>query len=146
MIKKNLIFITSAIMITTLFAFAGETPFTKAFRGCTPFTDSGKVTTGGMDVTSSKKIVGWQGDRCVYREDINMMNINSTITCKFTKSQINELASVIEAYELVQQYSDSTPDLSNLEAAQNNPVSKVWSKYLQDSSVCTIVTDQPQQQ
>ena len=102
-------------MITTLFAFAGETPFTKAFRGCTPFTDSGKVTTGGMDVTSSKKIVGWQGDRCVYREDINMMNINSTITCKFTKSQINELASVIEAYELVQQYSDSTPDLSNLE-------------------------------
>ena len=50
MIKKNLIFITSAIMITTLFAFAGETPFTKAFRGCTPFTDSGKVTTGGMDV------------------------------------------------------------------------------------------------
>ena len=85
-------------MITTLFAFAGETPFTKAFRGCTPFTDSGKVTTGGMDVTSSKKIVGWQGDRCVYREDINMMDINSTITCKFTKSQINELASVIEAY------------------------------------------------
>ena len=140
MIKKNLIFITSAIMITTLFAFAGETPFTKAF------TDSGKVTTGGMDVTSSKKIVGWQGDRCVYREDINMMNINSTITCKFTKSQINELASVIEAYELVQQYSDSTPDLSNLEEAQKNPVSKAWGKYLQDSSVCTIVTDQPQQQ
>ena len=47
MIKKNLIFITSAIMITTLFAFAGETPFTKAFRGCTPFTDGGKGTTGG---------------------------------------------------------------------------------------------------
>ena len=135
MIKKNLIFITSAIMITTLFAFAGETPFTKAFRGCTPFTDSGKVTTGGMDVTSSKKIVGWQGDRCVYREDINMMDINSTITCKFTKSQINELASVIEA-----------SDLSNLEEAQKNPVSKAWGKYLQDSSVCTIVTDQPQQQ
>ena len=97
-----------------------------------------------MVVTSSKKIVGWQGDRCVYREDINMMDINSTITCKFTKSQINELASVIEAYELVQQYSDSTPDLSNLEEAQKNPVSKAWGKYLQDSSVCTIVTDQPQ--
>ena len=97
-------------MVTSLLALADETAFTKAFRSCTPFTDSGKVTTGGMDVTSSKKIVGWQGDRCVYREDINMMDINSTITCKFTKSQINELASVIEAYELVQQYSDSTPD------------------------------------
>ena len=130
MIKKNLIFITAAIMVTSLLALADETAFTKAFRSCTPFTDSGKVTTGGMDVTSSKKIVGWQGDRCVYREDINMMDINSTITCKFTKSQINELASVIEAYELVQQ----------------NPVSKAWGKYLQDSSVCTIVTDQPQQQ
>ena len=130
MIKKNLIFITAAIMVTSLLALADETA----------------VTTGGMDVTSSKKIVGWQGDRCVYREDINMMDINSTITCKFTKSQINELASVIEAYELVQQYSDSTPDLSNLEEAQKNPVSKAWGKYLQDSSVCTIVTDQPQQQ
>ena len=134
MIKKNLIFITAAIMVTSLLALADETAFTKAFRSCTPFTDSGKVT----------KIVGWQGDRCVYREDINMMDINSTITCKFTKSQINELASVIEAYELVQQYSDSTPDLSNLEEAQKNPVSKAWGKYLQDSSVCTIVTDQPQ--
>ena len=142
MFKKNLILITAVIMITSLFAFAEETQFTKAFRTCTPYTDNGKFATGGMDITSTKKIIGWQGEKCVYCENINMMGINSTITCKFTKPQINELSSVIEAYELIQQYSGSTPDLSDLDAAQNNPVSKAWSKYLQDNSVCTIVTDQ----
>ena len=49
---------------------------------------------------------------------------------------------VIDAYNLMQKYSDSKPDFSDLESAQKNPVSKAWNKYLQDSSICTITTNQ----
>ena len=47
----------------------------------------------------------------------------------------------MQSYAVVQQYSKSNVDTSNLSAVQDNPVVKAWSKYLQDSSVCTISTN-----
>ena len=95
-----------------------------------------------MNVKSTKRISGWQGDKCVYKESVNFAGINSDIVCKFTKPQVEELASVLEAYELMQKYADDKPDFSNLEEAQKNPVSRAWQKYLSDEAVCTISTDQ----
>ena len=91
-----------------------------------------------MKVTSTKQILGWQGDRCVYKEKVNFSGMDVTTTCKLTKSQITELTSVMNAYSLVQKYSNDNVDTSSLSAVQNNPVVKVWNKYMQDSSTCTM--------
>lgn len=142
MINKKILIFTAMLSILCLGAVSSEADFSKAMKNCTPFSDSGQVQTAGMNVQSTKRIVGWQGDKCVYKESVKFMDISSDISCRLSKAQILELSSVIDAYSLVQKYSDSKPDFSDLESAQNNPVSKAWSKYLQDNSVCTITTNQ----
>ena len=142
MINKKILILTAMLSILCLGAVSSEADFSKALKNCTPFSDSGQVQTAGMNVQSTKRIVGWQGDKCIYKESVKFMNISSDISCRLSKAQVLELSSVIDAYSLVQKYSDSKPDFSDLESAQNNPVSKAWSKYLQDSSVCTITTNQ----
>lgn len=142
MINKKILIFTAMLLILCLGAVSSEADFSKALKNCTPFSDSGQVQTAGMNVQSTKRIVGWQGDKCVYKESVKFMDISSDISCRLSKAQVLELSSVIDAYSLVQKYSDSKPDFSDLESAQNNPVSKAWSKYLQDSSICTITTNQ----
>ncbi len=142
MINKKILIFTAMLSILCLGAVSSEADFSKALKNCTPFSDSGQVQTAGMNVQSTKRVVGWQGDKCVYKESVKFMNISSDISCRLSKAQVLELSSVIDAYSLVQKYSDSKPDFSDLESAQNNPVSKAWSKYLQDNSVCTITTNQ----
>ena len=139
--KKRLstLLIITGILISV---YAEGTKFTDAFRNCTPFRDTGSVNMLDTTVQSRKNIKGWDGDRCVYNENVSFMGIESNVVCKFTKPQLEEIASVVDAYELVQQYSGTTPDFSSIDSAQNNPVSKVWSKYMQDSSICTITTNQ----
>ena len=138
--KKPILFLI--LTIVCLAVHSADADFAKALRNCTPFSGSGSVQTGGMNVKSTKRISGWQGDKCVYKESVNFAGINSDIVCKFTKPQVEELASVLEAYELMQKYADDKPDFSNLEEAQKNPVSRAWQKYLSDEAVCTISTVQ----
>ena len=129
---------TTAIMCV----LAGEGNFTEALKTCTPFYGTGTVNIMNTAVQSNKKISGWDGDKCVYRESVNFMNIESDIVGRFTQSQINEIASVVDMYE--QQNAGSMPDFSSLDTAQDNPVTKVWNKYMQDPSVCSITTNMPQ--
>lgn len=138
--KNYILFLILALIC--LAVHSAETDFAKALRNCTPFSDSGSVQTQGMNVKSVKRISGWQGDKCVYKESVNFAGINSNIVCKFSKSQVAELASLIEAYELTQKYSEEKPDFSNLEEAQKNPVSRAWQKYLGDESICKINVEQ----
>ena len=126
--KKYFIFALT-IVLTSLIVLADDAKFAYA-------------QTDGMNVSSSKKILGWQGDKCVYQEKVNFAGIDSCITCKLSKAQVNELVNVMQAYAVVQQYSNSKVDTSKVSAVQDNPVVKAWSKYLQDSSVCTISTNQ----
>ena len=135
--RKYLVFII-ALLVTTLVVLAEDSGFTSALKSCSSYTESGTVDTSGMKVQSTKQILGWQNNKCVYKENINFSGMNTTVTCKLTKPQINELVSVMNAYSLVQKYSGQEPDLSSPEAAQNNPVVKAWNKYLQDPSVCTM--------
>lgn len=134
---KKFILLAILSAVTALVAFA-DSEFITAFKTCSPFTDSGAVDTEGMHVESTKKIIGWEDNKCSYRETVNFSGINSTTACKFTKPQIDEIVSVMQAYEIVQKYTKESIDTSNLAATQNNPVVKVWQKYLQDPSVCTI--------
>ena len=140
--KKYFIF-AFVLLVTTLVVLADDMRFANALRNCSSsYSESGTVQTDGMNLTSSKKILGWQGDKCVYQEKVNFAGIDSCITCKLSKSQVAELVNVMQAYAVVQQYSKEKVDTSNFSEAQNNPVVKAWNKYLQDSSVCTISTNQ----
>ena len=139
--KKYFIFALT-IVLTSLIVLADDAKFAYALKNCSSYSESGTVQTDGMNVSSSKKILGWQGDKCVYQEKVNFVGIDSCITCKLSKAQVNELVNVMQAYAVVQQYSNSKVDTSKVSAVQDNPVVKAWSKYLQDSSVCTISTNQ----
>lgn len=138
--KKYFIFALT-IILTTLIVLADDAKFSYALKNCSSYSESGSVQTDGINVTSTKKILGWQGDKCVYQEKLNFSGVDSCVTCKLSKAQINELVNVMQSYAVVQQYSKSKVDTSNLSAVQDNPVVKAWSKYLQDSSVCTISTN-----
>jgi cell fate (sporulation/competence/biofilm development) regulator YmcA (YheA/YmcA/DUF963 family) len=133
--KLAFLLLISSSVITVVFAQAN---FATSLKNCSSYSESGTVTTEGMDVTSTKQILGKQGDRCIYKETVNFSGMNVTTTCKFTQAQINEITSVINAYSLLNQYSENNVDTSSLEKVKNNPVVKVWNKYLQDSSTCTI--------
>lgn len=138
--KKYFIFALT-IILTTLIVLADDAKFAYALKNCSSYSESGSVQTDGINVTSSKKILGWQGDKCVYQEKLNFSGVDSCVTCKLSKTQIDELVNVMQSYAVVQQYSKSKVDTSNLSAVQDNPVVKAWSKYLQDSSICTISTN-----
>ena len=138
--KKYFIFALT-IILTTLIVLADDAKFAYALKNCSSYSESGSVQTDGINVTSSKKILGWQGDKCVYQEKLNFSGVDSCVTCKLSNTQIDELVNVMQSYAVVQQYSKSKVDTSNLSAVQDNPVVKAWSKYLQDSSVCTISTN-----
>ncbi len=138
--KKYFIFALT-IILTTLIVLADDAKFAYALKNCSSYSESGSVQTDGINVTSSKKILGWQGDKCVYQEKLNFSGVDSCVTCKLSKTQIDELVNVMQSYAVVQQYSKSKVDTSNLSAVRDNPVVKAWSKYLQDSSVCTISTN-----
>ncbi|MBR6126229.1 hypothetical protein IKQ21_00940 [bacterium] len=134
---KRYIFAITTVILAVATVFAKD-DFVTSLKNCSSYTDSGVVETEGMQAKSTKKILGWEGDRCVYKEKVNFAGMDVTTTCKFTKSQITELTSVMNAYSLVQKYSNESIDTSSLSAVQNNPVVKVWNKYMQDSSTCSM--------
>ena len=139
---KNIFLITLFILLsTTLISLADDAKFINALKNCSSYSEIGNINTEGMNVNSHKQILGWENDRCVYKEKVNFSGTNSSMVCKFNKSQINEIVNVMEAYNTVQMYSSQEIDTSSYEAVKNNPVVKVWGKYLQDSSVCTLTNN-----
>ena len=135
---KKIILFLSFVVITTLCVFAYDNSFYTALQSCSHYSSSGNVNTEGMNVKVLEEILGKQGDKCVYRETLDISGAKSCITCKFSQAQINELIKVMKAYSTIQEYTGESVDTSKLSAVQNNPVVKVWNKYLNDSSVCNI--------
>ncbi len=139
---KRILLITLFIFLgTTLISLADDVKFINALKNCSSYSESGTINTEGLNVNSHKQILGWDNDKCVYQEKVNFSGTNSSMVCKFNKSQINELVNVMEAYNTVQMYSPQEIDTSSYEKVKNNPVVKVWGKYLQDSSVCTLTNN-----
>ena len=138
--KKYIIF-TAVLVAATLIAAADDQMLMEALKGCSHYVSSGSLTTDGVQANSKGEIVGWEKDKCVYKEAINFSGVNANIMCKFSKPQLDEITSVMEAYLLVQKYSGETPDTSSLDGVQTNPIVRVWNKYVQDPSVCTISTE-----
>ena len=135
--KKYLILI-SAVFIAVLTVYAGEDRFYSAFRNCSSYSDSGSSTVDGQTIKFRNQIAGWHNDKCIYKETVNYGGMEICTTCQFTKDQLTELVDVMKSFSTVQKYSGTTVDTSSLEGVKNNPVVNVWSKYLQDSSVCKI--------
>ena len=128
------ILILSGMVVT---ANTGD-KFIESLKNCSPYSESGSLNVGGVDAQSTKQMLGWQNDKCVYKEIINYSGTNVTTICKFTQPQIREIVTTAEVYYSSLNNSGSSPDLSSIESIQNNPFARVMSKYLQDSSVCLM--------
>lgn len=135
---KKYLFFCLAIFITAVIAVADDDAFATALQSCSKYSNSGVVNTDGMKVEYKNQILGWESDKCVYKEYVSYSGMDTCTTCKLTKRQINELVKVMRAYSTVQQYSGEEVDTSSVSKVQNNPVVRVWNKYLQDSAVCKI--------
>lgn len=119
-------------------AEAVDSEFISALKNCSSYSENGVVNTEGMNVSSQKRILGKKDGKCVYEEDVKFAENNLTITCQFTKEQREEIVRVMNAYEIVQKYTNEKVDTSSYSAVEKNPVVKVWGKYLQDETVCSF--------
>ena len=140
--KKYLI-VLCLMLFCSVFAYAKENvvaseKLIKALANCSSYAESGVVNTEGLNINSQKRILGMKDGKCIYEEKAIFAENNLTITCAFTKEQISEITGVMNAYNIVQAYSNEKVDTSSFSAVENNPVVKVWGKYLQDASVCAF--------
>lgn len=136
--KKILLFL-ACVTVPTLCVYADhDERFFNALSTCAPYASNGTVDTQGISADYKSQIIGWQNDKCLYKETVQFSGIDSCVTCKFSQNQIDELVKVMKAYQTIQAYSGEEPDISDLESVKNNPVVKIWNKYLQDPSTCSL--------
>ena len=90
--KKYALFIC-ILIISAVTVFANDTRFASALKGCMSYSEYGTVNTDGMQVDSHKQILGWENNKCVYKETVKFSGIDTTITCRFSRPQINEIYS-----------------------------------------------------
>ena len=136
--KKIFLTIFSLIIVSQCVFADHDERFFNALSTCKSYTSNGSVETQGITADYKSQILGWSGDKCLYKETIGFSGIESCVTCSFTQNHIDELVKVMKAYQTIQQYSDEEIDLSDLENVKDNPVVKAWNKYLQDPNVCTM--------
>ena len=113
--------------------------FIEALRNCYPYHGSAIININGVNTKSNKQMLGWQDNKCTYKETVSFGENKISTVCKFSKPQIEEIVSVADAYYLTLKYTKEDIDLSSTDAVQNNPVVRVLNKYLQDPEVCQIV-------
>jgi len=138
--KKIFLSLFLVSIAVTVFAtdISQDDKFFAALRNCELYSNNGSVTTEGTNTAYKNRILGWKNGKCAYQEEVNFMGIVANVNCSFTKTQIDELVNVMQAYSTVQKYSGKEEDISNLQEAQNNPVVRIWNKYMQDPSVCNM--------
>ena len=124
--------------MVSLSVFAGEDAFIDSLKNCSGYTSSDIININGTKAQSQKQISGWQEDKCTYKETLNFNGNSVCVICKFTKSQIQEISSVSDAYYTTLKYTNKQQNLTSTEELQNNPVAQVMNKYLTDPSVCNI--------
>ena len=136
--KKFLITLFVICVCLAVYARSQDDKFINALRDCSSYKDSGNVNTEGITAQSTKEITGWNNDKCVYKEAVNLNGANVNIKCSFSKAQIKEITSVADAYYLTLQYSQENIDTSSLDSIKSNPLANVFNKYIQDPNVCSI--------
>ena len=138
---KKFILLSLVLIITCITTTSAQSDdkFINALRSCSSaYHESDTVNANGITAFSTKSMSGWQNNKCIYKETIQINGQNITTTCGFTKPQIKEIVSVADAYYLTQKYSQNSIDTSSLDAVKNNPLYNVMNKYLQDPSVCSM--------
>lgn len=127
------------LLVTSLCVFADhDERFFSALSDCKPYTSNGTVDTSGISADYKSQILGWNGNKCSYKETVNFAGIDTCVTCNFSRDQIDELTKVMRAFTTLQEYSGEEIDTSDLENIKNNPVVKVWNQYIQDPETCTM--------
>ena len=135
--KKVFLLCSLLSLVCCVSANSGD-KFIDALRNCSAYNDSGAININGINAKTEKQLSGWQGDKCVYKESLNYNGDNIITVCKFSRAQVNEIVSTADSYFIKLRKSGNQTDLSSFESIQNNPITNVMSKYLQDPSVCSM--------
>ncbi len=126
------------MLIAAITVTADDNGFYNAFQSCTNYVGNGEISTDGSIAKYKTQILGWESDKCVYKEHVNYSGIEAVTTCRFSQRQVDELVDVMRAFSTVQKYSTEKLDTSSINNIIGNPVVNAWNKYLMDSSVCNI--------
>lgn len=130
----NLIFACTCLLVKA----EHDERFFNALSNCTPYVSNGSIEVSNVIADYKSQIWGWENDRCVYKENVRFSNIDSCLTCKFSRADISEIMGVMKQYKITQSYSGDEVDIMNVEELKNTPVAKVWNRYLHDPTVCQL--------
>lgn len=130
--KKYLLTYGLILLCTISACIAGSSAFNTSLINCTPFNDHGTFTSEGNNIQFYKQIIGWEHDKCVYKEKINYSGMEICVTCNLTRNQLRELASTIND---IQYY-----DKLTVQSVQQEPFVQIWNKFLQDPKTCKLGT------
>lgn len=112
------------------------TSFTDNLKNCLQYYGSQTVELNDVKFISTKQILGFQGDKCAYKESITTTDSNFTVSCMLSKSNIADLVKIMEDFD--KDPKSQNIDLNDFEEVGDSSVVTGWSKYLQDPEVCSI--------
>lgn len=135
--KFIMLFFVSAITVLSVMADHDER-FFNALSNCTPYISNGSIEVSNVIADYKSQILGWENDRCVYRETVKFADIDSCVICRFSSSQIADIIGVMKNYKVAQSSSGEEVDIMNIKELKNTPVAKVWNRYLHDPTVCQL--------
>ena len=112
------------------------TSFTDNLKNCAQYYGSQTIELNDVKLVSTKQILGFEGDKCVYKESISTADSKYTVSCKLSKSNIADLVAIMEDFE--KDPKAQNIDLNDFTQVESSSVVTGWSKYLQDPEICSI--------
>lgn len=124
------VFIILVLLLTTGISALAEGIYPKLFvfrlHRCMPYVGS----TSENNVTTSRKIAGWNNHTCRYSETVTVGETSQTVNCNFSREQLTELVNTMRADE---------PNIKvkpNGFSYKSKASDELWSKYKSNISVC----------
>lgn len=139
--KLRVIFIVMALFCAARISMvaANDTmSFTDNLKDCKEYYGSQTIDLQDIKLTTVRQIQGWQNGKCSYQETVSTKDSKYTVKCLLSKEHIADLVKTMDDFE--KDESSKNIDLNDFEQVQNSTVVTGWSKYLQNSEICTIET------
>jgi len=112
------------------------TSFTDNLRNCSQYYGSQTIELNDVKLTSTKQIMGFKGDKCVYKESVATADSKYTVNCLLSKSNLADLVKIMDDFE--KDPKAQNIDLNDFTQVESSSVVTEWSKYLQDPNICSI--------
>ncbi len=129
------------ILVCLLFsvpAFAAEysPKFISSLKNCTSYSTTETSNVLGMQIYTSRQIMGWSNGKCIYKEIKGPVNNKYTFNCRFTQPQLNSL--VRSALQSSTGKTSVSTDLTEGSASTSGD-DDVWNEYMSNLNICTQI-------